>query len=167
MVFSIQHYVTKFINDLWQVGGFLYTALCDKVYQWLVTCLWFRVSSNATHGEVYLLQHYVIKLVSDLWQVCGFLYTALCDKVYQWLLTGLWFSPGTPVSSTNETDRHDITDILLKVALSTINLNLTYKRYTNDDNIRQKLIYRNGTRSLTTVLLSPSFRPKMNWWIVI
>jgi hypothetical protein len=31
------------------------------------------------------------------------------------------FSPGTPVSSTNETDRHDITEILLKVAVSTIN----------------------------------------------
>ena len=28
-----------------------------------------------------------------------------------------WFSPGTPVSSTNKTDHHDITDILLKVAL--------------------------------------------------
>jgi hypothetical protein len=22
-VYSIQHYVTKFVNDLWQVGGFL------------------------------------------------------------------------------------------------------------------------------------------------
>jgi hypothetical protein len=32
-----------------------------------------------------------------------------------------WFSPGVPVSSTNKTDRHDITEILLKVALSTIN----------------------------------------------
>ena len=31
-----------------------------------------------------------------------------------------WFSPGTPVSSTNTTDRHDITEILLKVALNTI-----------------------------------------------
>jgi hypothetical protein len=30
------------------------------------------------------------------------------------------FSPGPPVSSTNKTDRHDITEILLKVALSTI-----------------------------------------------
>jgi hypothetical protein len=30
-----------------------------------------------------------------------------------------WFSPGTPVSSTNKTDRHD--EILLKVALNTIN----------------------------------------------
>jgi hypothetical protein len=31
-----------------------------------------------------------------------------------------WFSPGTPFSSTNKTDRHDITEILLKVALFTI-----------------------------------------------
>jgi len=33
--------------------------------------------------------------------------------------------PGTPVSSTNKTDRHNITEILLKVALNTINLNQT------------------------------------------
>ena len=46
--------------------------------------------------------------------------TALCDKVCQWLATGRWFSPGHPVSSTNKTDRQDIPDILLKVALNTI-----------------------------------------------
>ena len=32
---------------------------------------------------------------------------------------GLWFSACTPVSSTNENDRHDITQILFKVALNT------------------------------------------------
>ena len=32
-------------------------------------------------------------------------------------MTGRRFSPGTPVSSTNKTDRHDITEIVLKVAL--------------------------------------------------
>jgi hypothetical protein len=32
-----------------------------------------------------------------------------------------WFSPGTPISSTNKTDRHDITEKLLQVALSSIN----------------------------------------------
>ena len=60
------------------------------------------VSSNPTHGEVYSIQHYAIKFVSDLRQ------------------TGLWFSPGILISSTNETDCHDITEILLKVALNTI-----------------------------------------------
>jgi hypothetical protein len=32
----------------------------------------------------------------------------------------------TPVSSTNKTDCHDITEILLKVVLNTITLSLTY-----------------------------------------
>ena len=46
--------------------------------------------------------------------------TTLCDQVYQWLATCRWFSPGLPVSATNKAECHDITDILLKVALSTI-----------------------------------------------
>jgi len=45
------------------------------------------------------MQHYLIKFVSDLRQVGGF----------------LRFSP------PNKTDRHDISEILLKVALSTVN----------------------------------------------
>ena len=48
-------------------------------------------------GKVYLIQHYVIKFVA-----------------------GRWFCSGTPVSSTNNTDCHDIPEILLKVALNTI-----------------------------------------------
>jgi hypothetical protein len=39
------------------------------------------------------------------------------DKVYQLLVHGRWFSPGTPASSTTKTGRHDIAEILLKVAL--------------------------------------------------
>jgi hypothetical protein len=35
------------------------------------------------------------------------------------LAHGRWFSPGTPASSTTKTGRHDIAEILLKVALST------------------------------------------------
>jgi hypothetical protein len=46
--------------------------------------------------------------------------TTLCNKVCQWLATGRWFSPGPPVSCTNKTDYHDISEILLKVALNTI-----------------------------------------------
>ena len=54
------------------------------------------VSLNLTHGEVYLIQHYVIKFVSYLRQVSGFIEV-------------LGFSP---------TDRHNITEILLKMALN-------------------------------------------------
>jgi hypothetical protein len=48
----------------------------------------------------------------------GLLDATLCVKVCQLLETGQWFSPGSPVSSTNKTDCHDITEILLKVPLS-------------------------------------------------
>ena len=41
----------------------------------------------------------------------------LCDQVCPWLAASRWFSPGTPVSSTNKTDRNDITEILLQVVL--------------------------------------------------
>jgi hypothetical protein len=34
------------------------------------------------------------------------------------LAHGRWFSPGTPASSTTKTGRHDIAEILLKVALN-------------------------------------------------
>jgi hypothetical protein len=43
------------------------------------------------------------------------------DKVYQLFAHGRWFSPGTPSSSTTKTGRHDIAEILLKVALNTKN----------------------------------------------
>jgi hypothetical protein len=42
---------------------------------------------------------------------------AASDKVYHMLAQGRWFSLGTPASSTTKTDRHDIAEILLKVAL--------------------------------------------------
>ena len=59
-------------------------------------------------------------LDSRPWQ--GVLDTTLCYKVCQWLAAGRWFSLGIPVSPTNKTDHHDITEILLKVALNTITL---------------------------------------------
>jgi hypothetical protein len=51
----------------------------------------------------------------------GVIKTTLCHKVCQCLATGRWFSPGIPVSSNKKTDCHEITEILLKVALNTIN----------------------------------------------
>ena len=78
------------------VVGFTTTCAISAYHHYKV------VSSNLVHGEIYLIQHYVIKFVSDLREVDGL------------------FSPGPPVSSTDKTDRHDITEILLKVALNNI-----------------------------------------------
>ena len=51
---------------------------------------------------------------------------ALCDKLCQCLAASRWFSPCPPVSSTNKTDRHDVAEISLKVALNTLTLNITH-----------------------------------------
>jgi len=59
----------------------------------------------------------VIKFVSNMWQVGG-------------------FSSDTPVSVTNKIDRHDIIEILLKVALNTIKQtnNIKYWYYSKFEN---------------------------------
>ena len=44
---------------------------------------------------------------------------AASDKVYQLLAQDEWFFPGTPASSTTKAGRHDIAEILLKMALNT------------------------------------------------
>jgi hypothetical protein len=43
---------------------------------------------------------------------------AASEKVYQLLAHGQWFSPDIPPSSTTKTVRHDIAEILLKMALN-------------------------------------------------
>jgi hypothetical protein len=77
----------------WSYDCWIYNYLCNQCLSPLM--LWVRISIRAR---------------------C----TALCDKICQGFATGRWFSPGPPVSSTNKTDCHDITEILLKVALNTI-----------------------------------------------
>ena len=56
----------------------------------------------------------------------GVLDTTLCDQVCQWLATGRWFSLGTPVPPPIKNDHHDITEILLKVALKALSVTLLY-----------------------------------------
>jgi hypothetical protein len=51
---------------------------------------------------------------------------SLCDEVCQWLAAGRWFFPGTLYSYTTKTDRHDKTEILVKVALCTIIVYVIY-----------------------------------------
>jgi hypothetical protein len=83
------------LSWLWSYGSWIYNYLCNQCLSPLT--LWVRTPLRR-----------------------GVLDTTLCDKICQWLATGRWFSPGTVVSSTNKTDDHDITEILLKVALNTI-----------------------------------------------
>jgi hypothetical protein len=77
----------------WSYGSWIYNYLCNQCLSPLM--LWVRILIRAR---------------------C----TTLCDKVCQWLATDWCFFPGPLFSSTNKTNSHDITEILLKVALNTI-----------------------------------------------
>ena len=97
----------------------------------------------------------------------GVLDTTLCDKVCQWLAAGLWFSPGLPVSSTNKTNCHDITELLLKVTLNTIKL--TTKHNISDlllcyrlHNCRQSMHIIDKAESVNHKSLKMFFR--QTWW---
>ena len=73
-VYSIQHYVIKFVSDLRQVGSFLRRGHDRMVVGFTTTFAISAyptkvVSSNPAHSEVYSIQHYVIKFVSDFRQV--------------------------------------------------------------------------------------------------
>jgi len=126
--------------------GYIYLTSDSSDYYFLIIINYYNIS--LVHITIYEKQIFTIRRPSWSWtygnwiQKCtttcvisayhlwrcefeshswrGVLDTALCDKVCQWLVAGQWFSPGTPVSSTNKTDRHDITEILLKVALNTL-----------------------------------------------
>ena len=120
----------KFVSDLRQVGDFLRiprfplpikltVRFADiggngNVYQRFNLAFHNRSNRSLAHMVVrfktiyaiityhHSIQQSLIKFVSDLRE-------------------GQWFSPDIPVSSINKTDRHDIAEIFLKVALNTIN----------------------------------------------
>ena len=75
-----------------------------------------------TTSAINTYQHYSCEFKSHLWR--GVLDTTFCNKYCQLFAAGQCFSLGTPVSSTNKTNIHDIAKILLKVSLSTITLTL-------------------------------------------
>jgi hypothetical protein len=71
-----------------------------------------KAGSKYTHNHTTSRSYFTFSL--------GFFHLSLLavasDKSYQLLAHGRWFSPA---SSTTKTGRHDIAEILLKVALST------------------------------------------------
>ena len=87
--------LVNFLLGSWSHGNWIYSYLCNQCLSPLTLC----VPTSFRRG------------VFD---------TTLCDKVCQWFETGQWFSLGTPVSSTNKTYLHDIAEILLKMAICTM-----------------------------------------------
>jgi hypothetical protein len=74
----------------WSFGSWIYNYLCNQCLSSQILWVWISIRARCT---------------------------TLCDQVCQWFAAVQWFSP---VSSFNITDHHDVTEILLKVALNTI-----------------------------------------------
>jgi hypothetical protein len=70
---------------------------------------------------------------SRSWQ--SVLNTSLCGENCQLLPAGRLSSVGNSASFINSTDHHDVTEIVLKVALSTITLTLTLARFQYDETV--------------------------------
>jgi len=104
--------------------------------RFLITSLIFRGRNRLVVGftttyAISAYHHYSCEVEFRSWR--DVLDTTVCDKVCQWFAADRWYYPGTPVSFTNKTHRHDTADILLKVALNTIaslssNISLSYVR---------------------------------------
>ena len=84
----------------WLYGSWIYNCLCNEYLSTLT--LWVRIPfmTRCTRYNI-------------MWWSVSVTYPGRC------------FFLGTLVSSNNKTDRHDITEIFLKVALNTITLTLT------------------------------------------
>jgi hypothetical protein len=107
------NYIASFQNN---TEASTYKMYCDiKLSMWI----WGRGCDHIVVGftttyAINAYHHSSCEFKSRPWR--GVLDTTLCDKLCLWLAAGCCYSPGTLVSSTNKTDSHDITEILLKVA---------------------------------------------------
>jgi hypothetical protein len=146
--YLIQHYVITFVNDLRQVYCLLRFPQTNQIYRHDIAEILFESGVKHHNHRNKISEYFPLNFIIPLYHLftCGntisdnpaaaplppFTYmplrlgvldTALCNKVCQWLAAGSWFSSGTPVSSSNKSDIHDINEILLKVAFNTHNLN--------------------------------------------
>ena len=86
----------------WSYGNWIYNYLCNQCLSPLT--LWVRILLMARQCTR----------------------ATLCDKVCPWLVECRWFSQDILVFSSNKTHRHDITEILLKVAINVIHPQFLY-----------------------------------------
>jgi hypothetical protein len=115
-------FVNNLLNDTttwsWSYGSWIYNCMCNQYLSPLK--LWVRMQLMAWCTR-----------------------SLLCNKVCQWFPTVRWFSLDTPVSSTNKTDRHEITEILLNtitLALLYITLSFTSKYVLICDKYKIKML---------------------------
>jgi hypothetical protein len=99
-MYSLQHYVMKFVSDLRHVGGFLWV---------------FRIPLSQGYKNMLFTKDRITEIQRIIMETETTdklrLVTTLCDEVCQWLATCRWFSLGIPDSSTNTTQPTQLRNI--------------------------------------------------------
>ena len=113
-------------QNVWYFTTIFPLASLHFVYPLFYICYWYHIYLDRRDRMVVgLTTTYSISAYHNLGsnpaQARYTRYNIMWRKVCLWLATDRWFSPGTPVSSINKIDHHDIAEILLKVAFNTIN----------------------------------------------
>jgi hypothetical protein len=100
------------------------TDFCRSEYEFLLTCKIILQDVGMLYSPRIMSREVNITLYQRT-----FLGTSSPWKLAHSLhdIAGRWFSPATLVSCINKTDCHDIAEILLKVALSTINQTILHR----------------------------------------
>ena len=127
-----QHDCWNGLSWLWSYGSWLYNYLCNQCLSPLM--LWVQISIRAR---------------------C----TTLWYKVCQLLVPGRWVSPGPPLSSNNETDCHDITEILLRSVVKHYQINKQTKLIAE----RKKKVQTQKTSLTITCTFILKWQDKIPW----
>ena len=118
------------VNRVYYTSNFERNISFNDLYFNLSILYWSRGPGGST-SSVFGLPNNSYKPITNTAWVCFVDYKKWCtrlaaasDKVYQLLAHGRCLSLGTPASSITNCGRHDIAEILLKVALNTIKIKI-------------------------------------------
>ena len=125
---TLEHSRINFHIDFVTVNFHITPYLVLVFYLWR-SREWLTLSYVLEIVHYYDLCPFTIFLSRPSWSFGSWIYKYLCNQCHSFHHLScefeFWFSPHTPVSATNKTDLHDITEILLKVVFNTITLILT------------------------------------------
>jgi hypothetical protein len=133
LLFSVAFSTLLFVFCYYSIGHWVVCPSSNYPYGILkpfFVAFWQLKSSNLMHvSNICFVRCNIVEIEVWKWQralIKRFCFYGLILNVYLFFIlsyvirgAGRWFSLGTPVSSTNKTDRHNIAEILLKVALNT------------------------------------------------
>jgi hypothetical protein len=122
MLSSISVSVNSNFCIIYAYKNFNLQKWCPKTFHWINSIIRNNKCIFTKLNAVFILKTAVWTKRSGSWITYN-------DKVCQWLTTDRWFSPGTPVSSTNKTECHDITEMFFLYIYTYLFSSLTFLHF--------------------------------------